>query len=500
MKFDVKKTTISNYLTPRLQDIIFVSAFYLILILGTNLFRDGDPGRHITIGKYMIESRSIVTSDLFSYTMQSEHITPHEWIAQLIYGGAYMILGLNGVVLVAAIVLSTTFMLLYLELLERSTPRLLAFGLTFWGAIITMVHWLARPHLFTLLFLAIFASKMGQVYRGRNVPFWHFGVVMLVWANTHGAFIFGFVIWGAYLVAWLIENRTLEINLKSPTLKKLLAAGGISFLATFINPVGWRLWETSVGYVSSRYFVDRTSEYRSIDFHSIGAFPFLALLVLLLLVTLRMEKKHPLGEVFLIAGFAAMGIYSTRHIPPFAVVVIPLLGALLTPYFERIAALVNLNRGIETLEHNMRGIAWPVLMVIVSAVMLSSGAKLDAAQEGYHFNTTEFPVEAVDWLEQNPLQGDMFNAFRWGGYLLYRMWPDRLVFMDGQTDFYGERLTRQHDQILEAQEDWENVVEEHNIKWMLVPSNSRIVLLLNDSAEWQTVYHDETATILQRQP
>jgi hypothetical protein len=83
---------------------------------------------------------------------------------------------------------------------------------------------------------------------------------------------------GAYLVAWLIENRN-RFCLISPILQKLLTAGAVSFWVTFINPVDWRVWETGVGYVSSKYFVDRKSEYRSIDFHPMGAFPFLAVLV-----------------------------------------------------------------------------------------------------------------------------------------------------------------------------------------------------------------------------
>jgi hypothetical protein len=72
--------------------------------------------------------------------------------------------------------------------------------------------------------------------------------------------------------------------------------------------------------------------------------------------------------------------------------------------------------------------------------------------------------------------------------------------MDGQTDFYGEKLTRQHDQILEAQDGWQEVVDEYKIEWMIVATDSRIVLQLEDSLTWKTVYQDETATILQKQP
>jgi hypothetical protein len=83
------------------------------------------------------------------------------------------------------------------------------------------------------------------------------------------------------------------------------------------------------------------------------------------------------------------------------------------------------------------------------------GARLDYDQQGNRYDPAVFPVEAVDWLEQHPPEGNGFNYFIWGGYLLYRSWPERTVFIDGQTDFYGEALTRQYVQVITLTGDWE---------------------------------------------
>ncbi len=477
-----------------------MSAFYLILVLGTNLIRDGDTGRHISLGKYMIENRTVINRDLFSYTIHSKPIAVHEWFSEVVYGGAYMVMGLNGVILVAALILSTTFVLVFRELINRETPHLLAFGLTLWAIWITMIHWLARPHIFSYLFLALYAPLIGRIYRGKDVSLLPIAATMLFWANSHGGFIYGFAVWMAYIVGWVIENRKTARLWTSPILKKLLAAGGVSFLATFINPAGWHLWEISLGYSSQKYFNDRISEWRSVDFHSLGAFPFWVMLAVLVIVFLRIDKKTPLGEAFLIAGYTALGIYSVRNIPPYAVVVIPLVGIYFASYFDQVKLLTRINLQVESIEHHLRGIFWPIAVTVTCTFMLLSGINLDAAKKGYSFNSTEFPVEAVDWLEKNPLPGNMFNQFRWGGYLIYRLWPNQLVFMDGQTEFFGERLTRQHDQIMDAQEGWENVVEKYRITWMIVPVESRIALLLGGSTKWKTVYRDTTAVIFQIMP
>ena len=494
------ENSIAKYLVPRLQDILFALVFYLILILGTNLIRDGDPGRHITLGKYMIENKMVITKDLFSYTIHGQPIAVHEWFSEVIYGAAYLFMGLNGVILAAAILLSTTSVLILRELIDRDTPRLLAFGLTLWAVVITMIHWLARPHLVTYLCLALYVSLIGRIYRDKDASLWAIGATVLLWANSHGGFIYGVVVWGAYFVGWLIENFKTPNWFSSPIFKKLASAGIVSFLASLLNPAGLGLWNISVGYVSKKYFVDRISEYRSVDFHSPGAWPFWVFMALALLLILRAEKKQSLGEAFLIAGFTALGVYSVRNVPPYAIVVVPLVGTYFTPYFESVKGLIRFNTSIEILERNLRGTLWPLLVIIICASMLLSGAKLDAFKQGYQFNKYEFPVEAVDWLQENPQSGNMFNWFRWGGYLIYLLWPDQLVFMDGQTEYFGERLTRQHDQILEAQTGWQDAIAEHDIQWMLVPVNSRIDLVLQESQNWKTLYRDETAVIFRKQP
>jgi hypothetical protein len=74
--------------------------------------------------------------------------------------------------------------------------------------------------------------------------------------------------------------------------------------------------------------------------------------------------------------------------------------------------------------------------------------KFDQKQLGNAYDPEKFPVAAVNWLETHPQDGEMFNYFIWGGYLLYREWPDLQVFIDGQTDFYGETLSREYLSVL----------------------------------------------------
>lgn len=103
---------------------------------------------------------------------------------------------------------------------------------------------------------------------------------MLVWANTHGAFITGFVVLGAYFAEWVWDSWQHRADKADG--RSLAIIGLTSFAATFINPAGYSLWTTSLGYVGNRYLVDHTLEYMSPNFHLAATWPFLLMLALFL--------------------------------------------------------------------------------------------------------------------------------------------------------------------------------------------------------------------------
>ena len=73
------------------------------------------------------------------------------------------------------------------------------------------IHWLARPHLFTLLFAVIFYSLLERVHEGHTRLLWWLPALMLVWTNLHGGFFVGLILVGAYaggeLLRTLFEGR-----------------------------------------------------------------------------------------------------------------------------------------------------------------------------------------------------------------------------------------------------------------------------------------------------
>ena len=492
-----KSASVLFYLLPQPRDILFIGVFFSLLLGGPRLFNnDGDLGRHITIGNYILNMGTIPVRDIFSHTMNGEVLVPHEWLAQVAFALVHRWLGLNGPVLLAALLASVTILMVYEELVRRGSLRLIALSIAALVAAVSSVHWLARPHMFTFFFVTLWAYGLERFYRGESQRWWLFPLLMLVWVNTHGAFIAGFVIWGAYLADWLWEwlhgrgNKTLA--------GRLLLIGGVSFLITFINPSGVGLWDTSVGYVSNSFMTSHTVEYLSPDFHERDMWGFLSMLAFAILALMQ-ERRLAAREALLLAGWAAMSLYSLRNIPLFAVVTAPVYAGMLQGWVESLLKLWKREARLQDSSSELRGYVWPVLATLLFGYLLWSGVPLDQKGTGNVFLPEKMPVQAVDWLEQNPQDGRVFNQFVWGGYMLYRLWPHELVFIDGQTDFYGEALMREYIEVISLSDGWEGILARHEVSWMLIPRSEILARALYERPEeWIVLYEDTTATIFRR--
>jgi hypothetical protein len=523
-----------NYLLPRISELFFLAIFVGVVMIGPRLFNlDGDLGRHITIGNFTLDHRTIPTRDIFSHTMTGERLTPHEWLAQVIFALAHRLLGLDGVVLFSALLIATTFTLCYRQCQQRSGLVIVSLGFAILAAATASLHWLARPHLFTLLFVVLWTGVLEGMRRGQSQRWYLLPILMLVWANTHGAYLAGFVIWGIYLVGELWqswqsnvkqhtqhEGSPLEtqgsfslVSIFTPRLKSLMAGGLMSLFITLLNPAGLHLWATTFGFLRSRYLVASTFEYQSPNFHASYAWPFLLMIVISLLLlgfgnVARASSSKPnnggnpghlIVSVLLLAAWTAMGLYSARNIPLYALLAAPILAEILGHNLKvRLQSgwFVQFNRRLSAVEASLRGAVWSITGVIFITLALMGGARLDYDQQGNRYDPAVFPVHAVDWLEQNPPEGNGFNYFIWGGYLLYRSWPELTVFIDGQTDFYGEALARQYEQVVTLSGDWQSILEHYQVQWVLMPAESPLAKALTQHPAWDIVYQDSTAAIM----
>ncbi len=207
-------------------------------------------------------------------------------------------------------------------------------------------------------------------------------------------------------------------------------------------------------------------------------------------------------KILVLISFAVFGITSGRNIPLFILVSLPILAEEAILIFPRLRMQLDDQFSLPpaqnktSLAENLSILGMTIgLVVLLGAGVFQLVPGLSARNQ---YDPTKFPVRAMDWWIEHPQEGNIFNDFGWGGYLLYRLWPEQQVFIDGQTDFYGEKLTRDYEVLANTFLGWEELIERYQITHLILPIHSPLVLRLNEDPNWQTLYVDETAAILHR--
>jgi len=453
---------------------------------------DGDLPRHLLMGKYVLETGIPPTQEIFSYPYEGRTYVPHEWLAGVIYYLSYLFLGLNGVVLLAGILIASTFTIIYARASTQNEERLLTFLLVLLGAVVTSIHWLTRPHLFSMLFLAIWLIWMERLSRAEPIRLWQFPALMLLWGNIHAESISGFLVLIAYIGGWIWQYFFSSAKPSLITGRTLVIITVFTFLASLINPSGILAWASVSNYLNNNYLMSRITETRPPDFTQLEYLPLLALLLISVFKLVIQRKQFTPSQMFLMTGFGAMSLLSARNSHLFGVVA-PFVICFGLRGIKTIQPLKNIEQIFARAESRVSGKTLQIATMIILSITLIIGPWRRINQ----FDPSVFPVDAVQWLKSNPPSGRMFNDFNWGGYILFHLWPQQKVFIESQTDTTGE-VTRKYEAVVTLQDDWDTVFRDYEITWAIIPVHSPLAMALASDSEWITAYQDSVAIIYYR--
>lgn len=487
-------------LMPRMEYILFAVFFWTIASNGPRILNfDGDLPRHLLVGQLIRETRSIPTTDTFSFRTEGIASIPHEWLSQVIFSISFDLLGLGGVVLLTALLVTTAWGIVFYESERKASSIFISLFVTALGFAVGMIHVLPRPHLFTYVFTALWILVLERIIHDKPQAWWILPLLMLLWVNLHGMFVLGVIIWGIYFTGSLLENPS-RSWLSSPTGRALFFGGLSSIPATFFSPSGVHIWEAIASLGSNTYITSRIPEYQSANFHMPETWPFILLLVLTIIGFARNANKTCWTDILLTAAFGAIALYTSRMLPLFAIVAAPIAAKSLADVVKREftgSRLIAIENNFTALNVTSNGVIWLPVLFIAVAVAFRSGIALDPEGKGNNFDPGFFPVQAVSWLNSNPQQGHMFNEFDWGGYLLLKLSPRQQIFMDGHTHIYGEILTREYETIVTQRDSWQGIFDKYDIQWALVRKGSATAQGLAEM-NWNEIYQDGTAVILHR--
>ena len=525
-----------RWLIPSVGDLIFV-AFVGALsctALSVRLLEDAGTGWHIRTGQIILANHAIPQVDPFSSTMAGQRWFAWEWLYDLVAGHLESVAGLNGVTLLTAIVIAATFSGTFFVLRRNGTNFIVSLILVLLAASASTLHFLARPHVFSWLFAVIWFSlldgatvknfKFGSARLSRG-QLWVMPPLMVLWANLHGGFLIGLILIGIYWIgaSWrwlrLKEDRIEDVLDKvraGKQARQLALVGAGSLAATFVNPYGWRLHDHIYHYLSNRFLMDHIDEFQSPNFHGVAqrCFAILLMLTFLALATNRDTSRRVGTTEILIVLFALYsGLYASRNIPVSAVLLVLVIGPTIsTATLQTMRRLSNRDHtepysGVSPLflermqkvELRRRGHLWCIGATVLAVWIAFHGGTLGPNRlMDAHFSSSRFPVKAVDYVKNRNQAGPILAPDYWGGYLIYRLYPERKVVVDDRHDLYGEEFLKAYLAFVHVEPNWKRFLEDRSVGCIIVPRESAVASILAVTSSWRLVYSDAEADVYTR--
>jgi hypothetical protein len=509
------KTPAILRLLPSLTDLVFLMPAITVFLMsgGGSIMLEGDTGWHIRAGEWILANGRVPTQDVFSFTKPGQPWFAWEWLWDVIFAWLHAHGGLTTVVLASLLVISATFVLVFRMAVRRCGSPLIAFLATWLAMMLSSIHWLARPHLFTFLFTVIFFSILERANEGRTRLLWLLPPLTALWTNLHGGFLAGLVLIGAYALGELLRaalspdagDRRRSLLASRP----YILAGASCALASLANPYGYQLHLHIYGYLTDSTLWNRINEFMAFNFrHPAGRY-LEPLLVLALLAVLTAFRRGRFEHAILILFWAHAGVCSARNIPIFAIVAAPLAAevvsqglktmrwANLASWFSSVGdAVGGAIRDFDAMDR-----PWRLhLAGALAAALLIALAYAPSGPERFRarYDPKEYPVKAAAALNGLVASSRVFTDDEWGDYLIYRNYPTGRVFTDGRSDFYGVEFCKTYDGIVGVSHDWEKSLNTYRVDVVLLRVKFALAGVLKESARWRVVYDDGTALAFRR--
>jgi len=464
--------------------LVYSSALYFFSFVTA----DTDLWGHIRFGESLWAQKALQRVDIYSYTAFGSQWINHEWLSELVMYFVYHVFGSPGLLIGKLLV---GFLIVYLlssiSLHRPCEPW--AYGTIFVLSVFVMCPgFMIRPQLLTFLFTAAFLYIF-HLYldRGKNL-LWSLPVIMVAWVNSHGGFLIGAGLFPVVVVAEYINCRVRSRD--TGHIRAMVFWLILTETAVFINPYGCHL----PGFLFRSLNIPRDiSEWSPVTVFDLSylRFKLLALLFLWSFFIKNRERRYWEAGVIIVAMLYAF--MHQRHTPIFAMAAAPYL----TENFSLLVQRMGFLGRIRSLaSHVLLG---AFLFILISYQVAFAGSKYIKAGWNIIVDPSVYPVHAVRFLKQNGIRGDVLVPFEWGEYVIWKLYPECRVSIDGRfRTVYPEAVLRAHFGAGKDVSRLKDLLDRYPADIILGRQNPVYHKLISAQNEWIYVYSDPTAIVFVR--
>ncbi len=486
----------------------FADVFVVALVVWTfasgtygwsSLLADGDAGWHIRTGEWILSAGSVPHTDPFSFSKANQPWYAWEWLSDVGMALLHRAGGLKAIVWAAGALIAVFAGVLLRYMMWKGANAFAALTITLVAIGASSIHFLARPHLTTLIFVPVTAWMIEADRRRQNSRIWLLVPLFALWTNLHGGFLAGLILLGATAVGVAVEcaiNRQIYM----PAIRYGLLTAFCS-AATVLNPYGVELHRHVASYLQSDWIRNAIQEFQSPSFRGESALQFEGLLFLGLAVAAYLLARGKVVETLWIAGLAHMALGSQRHITIYASVAGPFVAVQFTTWWNGWTHGQS-KKSIPGILRQLSNDLTPAFSrnSIWAGVFLFGLLALDAPLMKWpgDFTSVMFPVEILQKYKDRIIASRTLTTDQWGDYLIYHNYPRQKVFVDGRSDFYGPEIGKDYLHILNGNYDWERLMDRYGFDLVVAPVEWPLNSLLKRSSSWKLLEDNGKTLVFER--
>lgn len=484
----------------------------LVVIMGIFIFVNTHPIRphdfwwHISIGREILSTRSIPTTDIYSYTAAGQPYPSYQmfWLMETFLYEEYKLGGPALVVLLHSLMITAAYLVIFwICKLTTHSWRMAAIGVLF-AAALGINDWNVRPQAITFLLASLFLLA---IYQYQKDPHWGWLVVfplsMLVWVNSHGTFIIGLAMIGLWwgheiwqaIIAWVNHQPNVGKN-------KIAVPGmmlGITALVCLANPRGFGIIDYLKTLTTNNVVQNLVTEWAAPTLGTWMGVIFLGGLMASAVLLALSPKRPTFFEITTFLLFGLLGLKTSRGIVWFGVVMAPIV----VEHLSAIADQIPKGKVRPVKPEGSRILNLLLAIVIISMGVISlpwfkSLLPLPAAKAG--LISSETPLQATQFLLADHPPERVFNAMSFGSYLIWAAYPDYQVFVDSRIELFSEKVWLDYLSISNAEGDWEAKLADYGVNTLMLSPLEQPALTVTAQASdhWELLYQDTSAIIFVR--
>ena len=457
--------------------------------------RSYDLWWHLETGLRIVTDHVIPRVDDYSFTSRGAPWVDHEWLFQVVLYLAHAAAGPAGLAILKLACALTVALLGYRALREGGAAQgtaLAVVGLAIAGLRFRLAE---RPEMCSMALVCIHAAillSLAARPARAAARLAAIALLVVVWANMHASALLAPGLALACAAGSMIDRAR-------PAARNALVAAGLSACALLVNPFTWRILLVPLGISDALARANISNPEWAAPSPSEFPLFFGAVAAAALLAAACCAAGRPLAwtRMAMLGSCAAIGFLAIRHIGIFFAI-LPL----------------SVDLGMARPSRRLQ----PVLQAAGLSVALGAAGWMSlvppaGAEFGIGISSMRFPEKAADFVDEQLTQARLYNDVAFGGYLIWRGYPARRVFIDGRNEVHADLLGELSASIDDGRK-WRALLDRFDLDGAVVAYRDDAVKVRDASTdavststfselhfprgEWALVYWDDVAMVFVR--